>query len=265
MERFKNKTIAITGGASGLGLEASKKFLIEGGNVVVLDVDLKSLKDIKKNFEFKKYNNELIGIKCDVSKEDEVEKSFEKIVSIFKKIDILHANAGIGSKPCEITEIKLEEWNKIISVNLTGIFLSSKYALKQMVKQKYGNIVITGSNWAYVCDEGYAGYVASKGGVVAFGRAMALEYAKYNIRTNIICPGNMYTPQLINSLKDEKNPEEILNKMGKISKPEDVANLVLFLASEDSSPLKGSVIMADQGETLQYGPGLKSMLDKGFL
>lgn len=259
MERFKNKTIVITGGASGLGLETSKKFLIEGGNVVVLDVDLKSLKDIKK------YNNELIGIKCDVTKEDEVEKSFEETISIFKKIDVLHANAGIATKPCEITKIKLEDWNKIISVNLTGIFLSSKYALKQMVKQKYGNIVIMGSNWAYVCDEGYASYVASKGGVVSFGRAMALEYAKYNIRTNIVCPGNMYTPQLINSLKDEKNPEETLNKMGKISKPEDIANLVLFLASEDSSPLKGSVIIADQGETLQYGPGLKSMFDKGFL
>jgi len=259
MERFKNKTIAITGGASGLGLETSKKFLNEGGNVVVLDVDLTLIKDISG------YGKELIGIECDVSKEDEVKKSFKEIVSIFNKIDILHANAGIATKPCEIINTTLEEWNKIISVNLTGVFLSSKYALKQMVKQKYGNIVITGSNYAYVYDEGYASYVASKGGVVAFGRAMALEYAKYNIRTNIICPGNMYTPQLISSLKGEESPEEILNKMGKISKPEDIANLVLFLASEDSGPLKGSVIIVDQGETLQHGPGLKSIFDKGYL
>jgi len=262
MERFLNKTIVVTGGASGLGLEVSKKFLNEGGNIAVMDLNLKPLEKVKESFDFKKYNNEIIGVNCDVRNEDEVERSFEKIVNLFKKIDILHANAGIIKKPCGITELKLQDWNEVILVNLTGIFLCSKYCLKQMVKQKYGNIVITGSNWAYVYEDGYANYVASKGGVVAFGRAMALEYAKYNIRTNIICPGNMYTPQFINSMKDEKALNEALDRIGRISRPEDIANLVLFLASEDSSPLKGSVIIADQGETLQYGPGLKSKYNK---
>ncbi len=245
-----------------MGLEVSKKFFKEGGNVALIDIDLKSLDNIKDCFDLKKYGNKIIGIKCDVSKEEEVKKSFEKIVTIFEKIDILHANAGIGSKFCKITEIKLKDWNKIISVNLTGVFLCSKYCLKQMVKQKYGNIIITGSNWAYVCEEGYSSYISSKGGVVAFGRAMALEYAKYNIRTNIICPGNMYTPQFIKSMKSQKDLKKALNRIKKISKPDDIANLVLFLASEDSSPLKGSVIIADQGETLQYGPGLQSKFDK---
>lgn len=261
MKRFLGKTIVVTGGTSGLGFEVSKKFLNEGGNVAVIARNLEPLKDIKNKISSSEYSNRIIGVKCDVSKEEEVKKSFKEIVNYFGNIDVLHANAGIANQPCEIREIKLEDWNRIISVNLTGVFLSSKYALKQMVKQKYGNIIITSSNWAYVYEEGYADYVASKGGLVSFGRAMALEYAKYNIRTNIICPGNIYTPQLINAQKDEKTIKETLERIGKISMPEDMANLVLFLASEESSCLRGAVIIADQGETLQYGPGLKSKFD----
>ena len=129
MERFLNKTIVVTGGASGLGLEVSKKFLNEGGNIAVMDLNLKPLEKVKESFDFKKYNNEIIGVNCDVRNEDEVERSFEKIVNLFKKIDILHANAGIIKKPCEITELKLQDWNEVILVNLTGIFLCSKYCI----------------------------------------------------------------------------------------------------------------------------------------
>ena len=148
-------------------------------------------------------------------------------------------------------------WDQIIAVNLTGVFLTCKYAIRQMVQQKYGKVVLTSSNWAVVSDPGYANYCAAKGGVLSFGKAIALEYGHYNINVNVILPGNMYTPQLLNSVSFEKTDYDfIVSKIGMVSKPEDVANLVLFLSSDKASALKGASIFIDQGETIQYGKGI---------
>ncbi len=125
-----------------------------------------------------------------------------------------------------------------------------------MLKKKQGVVVFTGSNWAYVCDPGFSAYAASKGGVVAFACALALDHAKDNIRINVVCPGNIHTPLLDRQLSAESDPQTTLAKMGRISTPEEIANLVAFLASDLSSAMKGSAVIIDQGETLGYGPGL---------
>jgi NAD(P)-dependent dehydrogenase (short-subunit alcohol dehydrogenase family) len=156
-----------------------------------------------------------------------------------------------------VDKMTFEQWSRMININLNGMFLVAKGAVTQMLKQDKGVIVFTGSNWAYVCDPGFTSYAASKGGVVAFARALALDHAKDNIRINVICPGNIHTPLLDRQLSLEKDPQSAFENMGQVSEPQEIANLVLFLASDDASAMKGSAVIIDQGETLGYGKGLR--------
>lgn len=188
-----------------------------------------------------------------------MEQAFATVVATYERVDILHANAGIIDVPMTIDEMSFDSWQRIININLHGMFLAAKYGISQMLKQDKGVVVFTGSNWAYVCDPGFSSYAASKGAVVSFARALALDYAKDNIRINVVCPGNMSTPLLERQLSLEEDPEAALEKMGQVSSPQEIANLVLFLASDDASAMKGSAVIIDQGETLGYGIGLRSM------
>lgn len=254
MKKLNEKIAIVTGGASGLGRAVAKKFAESGAKVAILDINLELGRKVADEINEKGGN--AIAVKCDVTNEKIVDKAFADVLEKYKRIDIAHINAGIIDKCRFISETSFDDWRKIISVNLDGVFLTARNTIKQMLRQASGTIVFTGSNWCYVCDPGFTSYAASKGGVVSFARALALDHAKDNIRINIVCPGNMYTPLLEEQLRLEKNPEKVLKSMGQISKPEEVANLVLFLASNDSSAMKGSAVIIDQGETLGYGPGL---------
>jgi len=254
VRKFNGKTAIVTGGASGLGRAVAEKFAESGAKVAILDINIELGRKVADEINEKGGN--AIAVKCDVTKEKIVDEAFATVLEKYKRIDIAHINAGIIDKCLFINETSFDNWRKIISVNLDGVFLTARNTIKQMLRQGGGNIVFTGSNWAYVCDPGFTSYAASKGGVVSFARALALDHAKDNIRINIVCPGNMYTPLLEEQLSLEKYPDKVLESMGQISKPEEVANLVLFLASDDSSAMKGSAVIIDQGETLGYGPGL---------
>lgn len=254
MKKFHEKIAIVTGGASGLGRAVAEKFSESGAKVAILDINLELGRKVAD--EINKKGGDAIAVECDVTNEKNVDEAFTAVLKKYKRIDIAHINAGIIDKRRFINETSFDDWRKIISVNLDGVFLAARGTIKQMLKQGGGTIVFTGSNWCYVCDPGFTSYAASKGGVVSFARALALDHAKDNIRINIVCPGNMYTPLLEEQLSLEKNPEQVLESMGQISKPEEVANLVLFLASDDSSAMKGSAVVIDQGETLGYGPGL---------
>ncbi len=254
--KFTGKNVVVTGGASGLGKASAMTFLKEGAkNVFIFDIDAvggeAALKDLRQY-------GEAHFVKCDVSNEDSVKAAYETVISACGSVDILHANAGIIAKPKFINEMTFAEWDRMISINLNGMFLVSKYAITQMLKQDGGVIVFTGSNWAYVCDPGFTSYAASKGGVVSFARALALDHAKDNIRINVVCPGNIHSPLLDKQLSEEPDPEAALAKMGQVSTPQEIANLVIFLASDDASAMKGSAVIIDQGETLGYGIGLRS-------
>ena len=255
MKGLAGKTVAVTGGASGLGRASAKKFASEHAKVAIFDID--DAKGAGVVAECTALGTEAAFFHCDVTKEEDVKEAFRKAVERFGSVDILHVNAGIIDQVKYITDLTYEGWKKLIDINLNGAFLAAKYGITQMLRQDGGAIVFTGSNWAYVCDPGFSSYAASKGGVVAFARALALDHAKDNIRINVVCPGNMLTPLLERQLSLEANPQETMDKMGQISRPEEVANLVAFLASEEASAMKGSAVIIDQGETLGYGPGLR--------
>lgn len=253
--RFKNKIVVVTGGASGLGFASAKSFASEGATVAIFDVDKqmgpKAVEEIERD------GGKAVFIPCDLTDGDQVQAAYDEVVNQFKKVDVLLANAGIIDEPMTINDMSIEQWKRVMNINLDGMFLAAKGAITQMLKQDGGTIVFTGSNWAYVCDPGFTSYAASKGGVVAFARALALDHAKDNIRINVVCPGNMMTPLLERQLSLESDPEATLEEMGQISQPQEIANLVLFLASDEASAMKGSAVIIDQGETLGYGKGLR--------
>lgn len=254
MNKLEGRTAVITGGASGLGRATALAFAKRGAKVALLDIDAVQAETVAKDIE--KNGGQALSIPCDVTDQDQVKSGFEVIADKYGPVSVAHINAGIIFKPLFINELTLDQWNHIISVNLTGAFLCAKQVITQMLENDGGSIVFTGSNWAYVCDPGFSSYAASKAAVVALARALALDHARDNIRINVVCPGNMMTPLLEEQLSQAENPQAVLESMGQISKPEEVANLVLFLASDDSSAMKGSAVIIDQGETLGYGPGL---------
>ena len=254
--KFDKKIVVVTGGASGLGKASAKTFLQRGAEkVFIFDIDTEGGKAAEQ--ELQEYGAAQF-VPCDVSSEESVKAAYEAAVADSGRVDIVHANAGIITKPKFIQDMSFEEWNRVLSINLNGQFLVAKYAVTQMLKQDGGVIVFTGSNWAYVCDPGFTSYAASKGGVVSFAKALALDHAKDNIRINVVCPGNIHSPLLDKQLSDEPDPEAALAAMGQVSTPQEIANLVVFLASDEASAMKGSAVIIDQGETLGYGIGLKS-------
>ena len=253
--RFSDKIVVISGGASGLGKASATRFVQDGGTVYIFDVNPETG---KKAVEELSAYGEVHFVPCDVTSEESVKSAFATVIREKGRVDILHANAGIIDKPKTVDQISFDTWNRIIGINLNGMFLMAKYAVTQMLNQPGGVIVFTGSNWAYVCDPGFTSYAASKGAVVAFARALALDHAKDNIRVNVVCPGNMLTPLLERQLSEEPDPEATLKAMGQVSRPEEIANLVTFLASDEASAMKGSAVIIDQGETLGYGKGLMS-------
>ena len=257
---LKNKVAVVTGGASGIGRAVVETFSRNGTKVAIVDRDIKLARQLADKLKTK--NKEAVAIECDVTSEKQTEKAFSMVVEEFGRVDILHVNAGIISKKKYIVDYSMEDWNKIISVNLTGAFLTAKYGIKHMRGQG-GSIIFTSSNWAFVYEAGFCAYAASKGAVLSFARALALDHAKDNIRINVICPGDTRTPLMERMLKWEQAGQlgghaQMLSPelQGQTASAEEIANLVVFLASEDSSAMKGSVIVIDHGQTLGYGPGL---------
>lgn len=251
--RFSNKVVVVSGGASGLGRASAERFLKDGAAVYLFDINPVQGERTQQDLSAL---GEVHFISCDVTDEVSVKQAYAQVAQQHGRVDVLHANAGVIDKPMTIDQMSFETWNRVIQINLNGMFLMAKYGIEQMLKQDGGTIVFTGSNWAYVCDPGFSSYAASKGAVVAFARALALDHAKDNIRINVVCPGNMLTPLLERQLSEEADPDAALRAMGEVSRPEEIANLVTFLASDEASAMKGSAVIIDQGETLGYGKGL---------
>jgi NAD(P)-dependent dehydrogenase (short-subunit alcohol dehydrogenase family) len=201
--------------------------------------------------EIEKEGGEALAIKCDVSKKKEVDEMVRKTIEKFGKVDILVNNAGIAQfKPfLELTE---EDWDRTIDINLKGYFLCAQAAAKEMVKQKSGTIVNISSIAMGQVGVGFptlTHYCASKGGIVGMTEAMALELAPYNIRVNAISPGLIDTPMVDPIMADPKTREGILARvpLHRPGRPEEIANMVLFLASEVSSYMTGSTVVIDGG------------------
>lgn len=252
MKDLKGKVVIITGGASGIGLETARSFLEFDSKVVIADINEEKGYSLQREIN----NENFRFVHTDVTNEIDCSTLIQQTIAFFGSIDVFINNAGI-----EITtplhEMSIDEWNKIINVNLTSVFLCSKHVLNYMIKQNKGNIINTCSVSGLVAWPGIPAYNASKGGVLQLTKSLALEYAKNNIRVNCICPGIIETPLnnqsfVLNntgSLEDIKKEKAKLSPLGRLGTTRDVANTMLFLASDMSNYITGSYISVDGGYT----------------
>ena len=240
---FNGKVAVITGGASGIGLATARKLLSEGAKVVLVDWN-EDVSEIAKTL-----NNDALGIRCDVSSDTAVQKSVNDIIEKFGHIDFLVANAGVGGGPNKAHEVSVDEWNKVIGVNQTGIFLMNKYVISEMLKNGGGAIVNTSSMYGLVGTTMSFAYSASKGAINQMTRSLALTYARDNIRVNAVAPGYVDTPILAEVPKEAKDAMANQLPVGRLGKDTEIANLICYLLSDDASFITGAIVPIDGGFT----------------
>ena len=240
---LRGKRVLVTGAASGIGLATAVRFADEGSKVVILDWNQDALNTaLKENPDF------VAGIKADVSNPEDVTRAFGEMDEKSGGIDILISNAGISYRS-KFLKIDYEQWSKVLRVNLDGMFLCCKEALKRMTAQKSGVILLMASTNAIEGHPLYADYNASKAGVLNLAKTLALEFAP-KIRVNAVCPGYVLTPmqkiEYTPEMLEEINEENPLNRQ---AEPKEVAALFAFLASEEAGYITGAAIPIDGGET----------------
>jgi len=246
---LKNKVAIITGARRGMGKSHALLLAKAGAKVVVSDISLEDCEKVVNEIE--KANGQAIAVKCDVTQKKQVDEMIDKAIKKWGKIDILVNNAGIAPM-IPFLEITEQDWDKTLDINLKGYFLCAQACAKQMAKQKSGVIVNIASVAMGQQGVGFPNivhYCASKGGIAAMTEAMAIELAPHNIRVNAVSPGMIETPMIDTIKKDPKAIEGLLARvpMHRVGKPEEVSNLVLFLASDASSYMTGSVVVIDGG------------------
>ena len=250
MKKLQDKVAIITGSRRGIGKGIALAFAKEGCKVVISDyVEDKDGKNTAN--EIKKLGSDAIFVKADVSKEKDVKNLVGKAVKKFGKLNIMVNNAGIVSFGTADT-LTEKEWDKVINVNLKGVFFGTKYAAKQMLKQgKGGRIINISSIAGLVGFPGISAYCASKGGVTEFTREAALDYAKNGITVNAINPGVIETDMTKGMIEDKETSKNLLENtpVGRFGNPEDIGNAALFLALDESSFITGHNLVVDGGWT----------------
>jgi NAD(P)-dependent dehydrogenase (short-subunit alcohol dehydrogenase family) len=244
---LKNKTAIVTGSRRGIGKGIAIALAKEGCNIIVSDIDQKDCEEVAK--EIKNLGVKTIDIKCDVSNKADVEELFKKTVKEFGKLDILVNNAGIFPF-VTFKDMKESDWDKVLSVNLKSVFLCSQEAAK--IIPEGGRIITISSIASIIGFEGLVHYCASKGGINAMTRALALELAPEKITVNAIAPGYIDTPGANVSSNEEVRKQTIaMIPLARMGQPEDIANAVLFLASDKADYITGQIIIVDGGWTLR--------------
>ena len=241
MSNLENKNIIVTGASGGIGNSIIKKLYEAGANILASGTRIEKLEELKKN-----YKNIKI-LKFDISQSDKIEEFIENATSeLGGSLDGLVNNAGITQDNLAI-RMSLDEWQKVININLTSTFLMSKFAIKKMLKNKSGKIVNITSVVGHTGNLGQANYTASKAGIVAMSKSLAVEYAKKNININCISPGFIKTA--MTDKIDEKFKEIIVSKIpsARLGEPDDIANAVLFLSSEHSNYINGETLHVNGG------------------
>lgn len=250
MKRLKNKVALITGGNTGIGKAIVEAYLKEGALVAVAGRSAKDSDRIKKLIE--RLGKDLFYIQADVSKESDVKNLITKVVEKFGRIDIAVNNAGVASEGKPFIEHTTEDYDRVLDINLKGVFLCMKYEIIEMLKTGGGSIINTTSVGGVIANAGIAPYIASKHGVVGLTKIGALDYAKQGIRVNAVGPGGTESEMLRNWLPGEaiKQIAES-HPIGRSARPEEQAGVYVFLGSDESSFMTGSILMNDGGYTAQ--------------
>ena len=241
MNNLENKNIIVTGASGGIGNAIIKTLNGAGANILASGTRIEKLEELKNNFKKIKI------LKFDISQSDKIEEFIENATSeLGGSLDGIVNNAGITQDNLAI-RMSLDEWQKVININLTSTFLMSKFAIKKMLKNKSGKIVNITSVVGHTGNLGQANYTASKAGIVAMSKSLAIEYAKKNININCISPGFIQTA--MTDKIDDKFKEVIISKIpsARLGKPDDIANAVLFLSSDQSSYINGETIHVNGG------------------
>lgn len=245
MINFKNKNILITGASGGIGNELVKKFVSLGGNVLGTGTKTEKLELIKKQYPNIKVK------KFDIANHSGIEEFIDSVSLELGGLDVLINNAGINLDNLSI-RMKVEEWKKVIDINLTSTFLLSKYAIKKMLKNKFGRIVNITSVVGHVGNLGQPNYSASKAGIIGMSKSLAIEYAKKNITVNCVSPGFIVSDMTMGIADKVKLYLTSRIPMGKFGTGEDVSNCVAFLSSEQASYVTGETIHVNGGMYMSW-------------
>jgi NAD(P)-dependent dehydrogenase (short-subunit alcohol dehydrogenase family) len=249
MGKFDGKAVLVTGAAQGMGRAISERFVEEGAAVTLFDLDGDLVAETARQLSGKGRATAVAG---DVSQRDDVRRAVETCVEQFGGIDVLAAQAGIGDL-CPLLEIDDARWQRMLDVNLTGVFLSVQEAARAMARTgRGGAIVVTSSTNAFYVERHTAHYSATKGGVLTFVRNAALDLAEHGIRVNTVCPGIIRTRLGLPLIEDPVAGPEYLKRvpLRRFGEPVEIANAVLFLASDDASYVTGEDLVVDGGTTL---------------
>ena len=262
--RLNGKIAIVTGAGKGIGGGIARVFGSEGAKVLVVDLDEKW--GFKTVGNIRETGGEASFFKADVSKKEDMTQMAKTAAERYGRIDILCNNAGIFTHMARIEEMTLEDWDTILNVNLRGTFLAVKACVPQMIKQKYGRILVTssttGNRTAII---GLSHYASSKGGINGFIRNIALELAEHNITVNGVEPGNIITEGMMEVVGEEYvKANEAVIPMGHLGEPEDIGHAMAFLASDEARFITGQTIVVDGGQILPESAYGRTNISKAY-
>ncbi len=259
MAEFSGKVAVVAGGARGIGLAAARKLAIEGASVVICSDREDQVEEAVA--ELREEGLEVSGTRADVTSSADMKRLMDFATETYGGVDVLVNSAGI-QRYGTVVETEVEVWDEVLDVNLKGIYLASRYAIPEMRKRGGGAIVNLSSVQAFASQKGVAAYTASKGAINALTRAMALDHAEENIRVNAVCPASVDTPMLrwsADQFEGEKSVEETvadwgrMHPVGRVAKPEEVAEVIAFIASDRASFVTGGDYKVDGGMLAALG------------
>jgi NAD(P)-dependent dehydrogenase (short-subunit alcohol dehydrogenase family) len=253
--RLKDKVCVITGAGSGMGRVACEVFAREGARVAALDIVPETGEETAERV--REAGGEAAFFACDVANEASVREAIAGVVARYGGVDVLYNNAGIMPEDDHsVVDTSVEAWDRVMAVNVRGVFLCCKYAIPEMLKRGRGSIINIASFVALVgCSVPQDAYTASKGALISLTKSLAIQFRPHGIRSNAICPGPIETPLLLDwLLKDEAAKQLRLNRQpsGRFGKPEDIVNCALYLASDESDWTNGATLVVDGGITSNY-------------
>jgi 3-oxoacyl-[acyl-carrier protein] reductase len=249
--RLANKIALITGAGSGMGRATAVLFASEGAKVAVADVSEQGINETVA--EIKAKGGQAIGVQADVSKTQDVQRMVAATVERLGPPTVLYNNAGIEGESAYLSKMPEDAFDKVIAINLRGVFLGMKYTIPHMIKAGGGSIINQASIAGLIGVRGGAGYAAAKAGVIAMTRVAAVENGRYNIRVNCICPGAIETPMAVRIRRGAEPKQQAINRISvleRMGRPEEIARMALFLASDDGSFATGAPFIVDGGWTI---------------